>query len=553
MRRAKWKSALIVMAALLSAAAIALLTLLLIDDIDRPDGVIAEIGRNSRDGLRDGKLFVMRQLGLGGHGGSLEELGESALATGLTGLRVSRYALAGIPKCHFSSPGALAPAGDELVLGHCSGRFYRLTFGDEPQIIDTGFALPLNTAALLAYASGPGTQDVTSVSIHGLLRLSSGKLAVAYTRWDAERQCVPFSVATVDLDAAPPAVTPLFEARPCIVLQRDVRPIGGHQAGGRLVQIDDNTLLVSVGDFEFDGFTRGTDLVQDPNSDLGKTILMKLDSGEHRIFSTGHRNPQGLARLADGRILLSEHGPQGGDEINLIEDGRNYGWPRVSLGVRYGGGNMPGPEPRGRHGSYTPPLFAYVPSIGISQLLDATGTAAEWDGDVLASSLTGKTLHRLRLEDGRVLYDEPIRLGQRLRDTVKLDDGRLAILTDDYEILLIETGQTPEVQTVLAGAPEAVRRSFVQCLECHALNAAGAAPGRIPLAGLIGRGVASWPGADYSPGLTAMGGTWTRETLDQFLTDPEQRAPGTAMAGRGINDAALRGQLIDLLADLPVE
>jgi glucose/arabinose dehydrogenase/cytochrome c2 len=554
MRGARWTYALIALAALFSAAVIALLVLLLLDDIERPDGVVAEIERVGGNQIRETRLSILRQLGLAGPAEdqiSLSPLGETTLVTGLVDVRLSRYALTGVPHCHFNSPGALAADGNELVFGHCGGRFYRLKIDGQPEIRDTGFALPLETAALLAFASGPGTQDVTSVSVHGLLRLSNGKLAVAYTRWDAGRRCVPFSVAVVDLNAANPTALTVFEAKPCIALQLDARPIAGHQAGGRLVEIDENTLLVSVGDFEFDGFTRGTDLVQDPATDLGKTILIRLDTGEHRVFSLGHRNPQGLTRLRDGRILLTEHGPRGGDEVNLIEEGQNYGWPRVSLGVRYGWEDLPASKERGRHGEFRPPLFAYMPSIGISQLTDATGFAKEWAGDVLVGSLTGKTLRRLRLEGGRVLYDEPIRLGHRLRDIVQLADGRIAMLTDGYEILVLDASQSGGAQNIAASAPAAVQRVFTQCLECHVVNGAGAEPGRIPLAGLIGRPVAGWPGVDYSTGLKAVAGAWTRETLDVFLTDPDKFAPGTAMAGRGISDAALRGQLIDLLVSLP--
>lgn len=554
MRRAKWTYALTGLAALFSAAAIALLVLLLLDDVERPDGVVAEIQRVGGNQIRETKLSILRQLGLAGGADdqiSLSPLGDTTLATGLVNVRLTRYALTGVPHCHFNSPGALAADGNGLVFGHCSGRFYRLKIDGQPEIRDTGFALPLETAALLSFASGPGAQDVTSVSVHGLLRLANGELAVAYTRWDAERRCVPFTVAILDLNAVRPVARTVFEAQPCIALQLDVRPIAGHQAGGRLVQIDEKTLLVSVGDFEFDGFTRGTDLVQDPATDLGKTILISLDTGAHRVFSLGHRNPQGLTRLRDGRILLTEHGPKGGDEVNLIKDGQNCGWPRASLGVRYGGEDLPAAEQRGRHGGFTPPLFAYMPSIGISQLIDATGFASEWAGDVLAGSLTGKTLRRLRLEGDRVLYDEPIRLGHRLRDIVQLADGRIAMLTDSYEILVLDARKSGGGQSMAAAAPAAVQRVFTQCLECHVANAAGAEPGRIPLAGLIGRPVAGWPGADYSSGLKAVGGEWTRETLDVFLTDPEKFAPGTTMAGKGIGDAALRGQLMDLLAGLP--
>jgi glucose/arabinose dehydrogenase len=100
----------------------------------------------------------------------------------------------------------------------------------------------------------------------------------------------------------------------------------GLGAGGRVVQYDDHTLMVSVGDHQYDGFDDSWQSAQDPATDLGKIVLVDIATKKARVFATGVRNPQGLAILRDGRIIESEHGPQGGDEINLIRDGANYGW-----------------------------------------------------------------------------------------------------------------------------------------------------------------------------------------------------------------------------------
>ena len=132
-------------------------------------------------------------------------------------------------------------------------------------------------------------------------------------------------------------------------------------------------------------------------------------------------------------------------------------------------------------------------------------------GNLLVGSLKERTLHRLRLDGDSVLYDEPILLNQRLRDMVQMPDGRIAILTDDYEIIVIQADRERKVQSIMEAAAAPVRDLMKQCLVCHALAVSDTAGGRIPLTGIIGRKAASWPGVDYSDGLKASGIAWTPE------------------------------------------
>lgn len=544
-------------AALVGAATAALLVLLVVDDVSRSDGVIAEAARVVGREVREFKAIL--RLPFRGasvapdQGVELSAIGVRTATTGLINLRISRHALLGMPRCAFGNPGAIEIDRDGLLLGHCSGRFFRVRLGEDGAIEDTGVVLPMHWKELLAYAPQTATQPDTSLNLLDLLRLRNGKTAVSFTQWNDERKCFLFSVAIIDFSATPVTQQPVFEARPCMQPDLDrgeeYNVFNGHQAGGRLTQTSDHILLVSVGDFTFDGGNHPQNLVQDPNADLGKVIEINLESGASRHVSIGHRNPQGLAHTQDWRVFETEHGPQGGDEVNLIRDGANYGWPFETLGVEYGGDNWALAMERGGHSHYQKPLFAFMPSIGISQLMEARGFAREWEGDLLVASLTGRTLHRLRLNGDSVLYDEPIRLNQRLRDMVQMPGGRIAILTDDYEILVIEADREGEIQSALAEAPEPVRQVLTKCLECHALSANDTS-GRIPLAGIVGRNVAGWPEFDYSDGLRAVGGVWTVESLDTFLAAPGTFAPGTPMASKAIRDPEIRRGVIDLLGRL---
>jgi glucose/arabinose dehydrogenase len=160
------------------------------------------------------------------------------------------------------------------------------------------------------------------------------------------------------------------------------------------------------------------------------------------IWSYGHRNPQGLAVAPDGALWAHEHGPQGGDEINLIAPGRNYGWPVISYGENYGGG------PIGAGLSTKPgmvqPLHYWVPSIAPSGMAFVTSTryGQGWVGNLLVGSLKFGYLNRIELTKpygGRVLREHKLLagLGQRIRDVLQGPDGLIYVLTDQAQCSLI--------------------------------------------------------------------------------------------------------------------
>lgn len=160
------------------------------------------------------------------------------------------------------------------------------------------------------------------------------------------------------------------------------------------------------------------------------------------IWSYGHRNPQGLALAPDGTLWAHEHGPQGGDEINLIAPGRNYGWPVVSYGENYGGGPI-GAGQTAQPGM-TQPLHYWVPSIAPSGMAFVTSTryGSAWVGNLMVGSLKFGDLNRIVLTKpfgGRVLREHKLLtdLGARIRDVRQGPDGLLYVLTDQAQGQLI--------------------------------------------------------------------------------------------------------------------
>lgn len=192
-------------------------------------------------------------------------------------------------------------------------------------------------------------------------------------------------------------------------------------------------------------------LAQDLDTTFGKVVRINLDgsapednpfvSDENAIdtiWSYGHRNIQG-ALMMDGEFWTIEHGPKGGDELNLTEAGKNYGWPVISYGEQYSGGPIGSGEAQ-QEGMEQPDYF-WDPVIAPAGMVAYDGEMfADWQGDLLISSLYPGGLVRLELEDGTVVAEERLArdLG-RVRDIAVDDDGSLLVLTDfeDGQLLRI--------------------------------------------------------------------------------------------------------------------
>lgn len=255
-----------------------------------------------------------------------------------------------------------------------------------------------------------------------------------------------FEIALDALSLSRPKL--LFQMDPCLETVS-----GAERFGGRIAKDSEGNIYLSVGDFgngvstvreeQLEGvFEERPAIMNEPHS-VG-TIVGISPSGRSWVKSRGHRNPQGLYWDSTRKALWeSEHGPKGGDEVNLILDGKDYGWPDVTYGGPYGG--LPQPATTwhlGRwygsnHGKFEEPVFSWLPSIAASQLVVYEGDMFNaWQGDLLVSSFKGD-IRRLRLSDDRVVLEEVISIGVRPRDLVVLSDGSLLISTDDSTLLRI--------------------------------------------------------------------------------------------------------------------
>jgi aldose sugar dehydrogenase len=240
---------------------------------------------------------------------------------------------------------------------------------------------------------------------------------------------------------------------------RDVRPIfevdrakpGNAHFGGRLLFLPDGTLLLTVGDGGNPPNSLDGRLIrenaQDRSNHIGKIIRLNADGSvpndnpfvnqpgvKPEIHSYGHRNPQGLAWDATRSVVWStEHGSSGGDELNRVEAGRNYGWPAVSHSVEYRGGAQIG-SGRAAPG-FVDPTLVWMTTAAPSGLAVYTGDRfPAWRGDLFAGTLRGNDVRRIRLDaGGRVLGEESLRIGARVREVRQGPDGLLYLATDEAQ------------------------------------------------------------------------------------------------------------------------
>lgn len=214
--------------------------------------------------------------------------------------------------------------------------------------------------------------------------------------------------------------------------------------GGRLLFLPDNTLLLTTGDgFDF------REQAQDPASELGKVLRVHDDGsvpadnpfaapGSERVWTLGHRNPQGLVLAGQsGAVYLHEHGPRGGDEINLLQAGENYGWPAATHGVDYSGAHV---SPFTELPGMAAPLHVWSPSIAPSGMTWYDGEHfPAWRGKLLVGALVDKEARLLTLQDGRVSKEIPLfgELDARIRDIRTGADGFIYLLTDAEDGALV--------------------------------------------------------------------------------------------------------------------
>jgi len=228
---------------------------------------------------------------------------------------------------------------------------------------------------------------------------------------------------------------------------------GNQHFGSRIVWLPDETMLVAIGDggnppLKIDGELSRFQS-QKLDSQLGKVLRLNDDgsipkdnpfaktaNANPAIWSYGHRNIQGLfADRISKQVWATEHGSRGGDELNLVEAGKNYGWPIVTFSQEYTGGEISNETSRP---NMVDPKLVWTPAIAPSGLILYRGEIfPDWQGNLFVSGLVAKEVIRIKIENNKAVIQETIPIGQRVRDVMEGKDGFIYILTDEQSGQLI--------------------------------------------------------------------------------------------------------------------
>jgi len=462
----------------------------------------------------------------------------------------------GKPQCLVpETGGGIAVLGGGYLLAGGEGKLHFFTFDQAKKKIAPvmlPYRIPINEEV---YVEQVGENIRFTFRVTDILVREQGgryELFAAHHFWNTADDCGVMRISRTSGDTAAfiggeQALewTTLFETTPCLEA-KDGALTRGSESGGRMGFFSDDTLMLTTGDYQHDGVDRQPMLAQDQVTSYGKSLLIDLASGSAEIFTRGHRNPQGLHIDHEGVIWSTEHGPEGGDEINILERGANYGWPLVTYGTQYGEHIWPWNEHQGRHEGFRQPVFTWTQSVAISNLIRLHGSAFPlWEGDFLAGTFKKMLLH-FRVLDGRLVFLERLPIPGRVRDLLQDPQGRVLLWLDDGSVIFL---YPRDASAAAAGGKMRGALVFARCAGCHKI-ADGSAHGIGPdLFGVAGRKPAAAAGYGYSNTLRGLSGTWTSEQLDGFLTDPAGFAPGTSMHFEGLPDAADRAAVIKYLQD----
>lgn len=391
-----------------------------------------------------------------------------------------------------------------------------------------------------------------------VLVFSSGMsryIALSYGHFDGDIGCFTHRISLLKTTVSKPLKdikstendwNTVFTSKPCFSFENKRNTFAGHQSGGRLDTKDaeKGEIVLALGDYEFDGVAKPS-YPQDMGADYGKIWQINVLTGKRDVVSIGLRNPQGITVDSEGSIWSVEHGPFGGDELNLSKGGENFGWPHVTHGISYNKKPWRFNESQGRHKGFDYPVFSWVPSIAPSNIDQISGFHPFWEGDLLVFTLKTKSIHRLRVHDGKVIFDEPIGFKERIRyGTNHKASKSIYLWTDQGNVFRVRPAKSAweflrksdavykkRYAAVPFFDPEAQGNSALdQCMDCHS----GQTRALPTLRGILGKAIASSNYRGYSDSLIAKNGVWTKESMRSFLKNPQQFAPGTSMPDPGL-------------------
>ncbi len=286
--------------------------------------------------------------------------------------------------------------------------------------------------------------DYNQLTVKDLF-IFKNKLYLSYSNI-LKKDCYNTSILEADLNLNFLTFKKFFEPKDCVKKNNPDLEFNAVQSGGRMFQYKENKMLFTTGDYRY------RKLAQDLNSTFGKILEINLENGDYEVVSYGHRNPQGLYYdTFKNYIISTEHGPKGGDEVNINFEPnksiKNFGWPQASYGEHYsikeGKDNpinikkykkYPLYKSHKKYG-YEEPKKYFVPSIGISQLIKVDSNE---NVTFFVTSMRAKTIFKLKLDNQLNILDESkFLIGERIRDIIKVNDNKIIMFLENTPSLAI--------------------------------------------------------------------------------------------------------------------
>lgn len=225
-----------------------------------------------------------------------------------------------------------------------------------------------------------------------------------------------------------------FKSSPCVPFESQ-KPALPQHSGGRIEVIDKSSAYLTVGDLGFND-------IFDPEKKGNLGSVFRISENNAVRISQGHRNMLGIVLMNGTDLLVSEHGPKGGDEINLIQPDSDYGWPNVSYGTEYSGNDYAVPLKFGTHEGYQEPIKYWNPSIAPSELIQIPkNTFGKYSQQILMGTLREKSLVFMRYENKKIVENDIqiVNVDARIRDLDVLPGKRIIASTDDGRLLILKS------------------------------------------------------------------------------------------------------------------
>lgn len=425
--------------------------------------------------------------------------------------------------------GAIASINEkEIILMDRLGYFYKY----DSTLTKSKIKVPNNLLDFTKSYEGDRNIGTTTLRAFKIVFASEkNQIIASYSRYDSKNNIV-IVVSTINLSDFNNGInkwTDLFVSDSFENLAHS------SQSGGGAIAVNNSFVYLTIGyaDDELE------------NKMSGKVIKINLENKKVQEITRGHRNSQGIVILDNGNIIATEHGPQGGDEINILKKGGHYGWPYLSYGTDYGKFNTYLEDLNSS--SYISPLFSFIPSIGISSIVQLNSFDKKWKGNLLVGSLKAMTLKRLLLKENRIVYSEDIFIGERIRDIIEVQN-KIYLLTDNSNIVEITLDKEKLKANMKGDGLASLNTSLVKCTSCHSFSNTNNSFGP-SLENIKNRKIGSSNYDKYSSALKNYNGFWTQQNMESFLKDPQKFIQGSKMPNQNLSDLEIK-QILKTIYDL---